>query len=203
MKKTVSQTILAVFAFLLSSCASHKKFDFKNAYKFDRINYDQSSSVPTIQEVTTNTEEIEANILASNNTLTDMDPVAPNTINTSNRSTMMSSAHQEREHDVMQTSEEMTKTVKNEFKKDLRKTIRDIKNENLNKVDLMASIEGGTDVQDDGNSQKKRKIARYLLIGGGALVIIAVIVGSVSVVGTIGIVAVIAGAVLMLLSLDK
>ena len=202
MKKTHSQAIVILLAFLAASCASHKKFDYHNAYKFDRINYNKST-------VTDPSEQMNESMIVTNITSTpgdffaDLKPIAPQHLDIPQRLSTPEYTQQDERSKITHAYKAMTRTEKRAFRKELRQTIRDLKNENLSNEELTASIKGITDVQDDGNSQKKRKIAKYLLIGGGALVIIAVIVGSFSVVGTIGVVAIIAGAVLMLLSLDK
>ena len=207
MKKTVSKTIVIVFAFLTASCASQKKFDFKNAYKFDRINYNKTSIANHKQTDTMNEIEIEKDLTSIQNIPGELARLNPTYDENSYYPQQFGmNAIPTQNLTLTKSLKEMTRVERKQFKREFRQTIRDIKNDQLSnrqQEELLASMAGISSIQDDGGAKKQRRIARFLLIGGGALVIIAVIVGSFSIVGTIGVVAVIAGAVLMLLSLDK
>ncbi len=203
MRTNVSKiTMIAIFLSLFS-CAGYKKFDFKTAYKFDRMKNNKSISTNHIEGKLMENEKIEQYFIKSENISEGLIPITAHPMNVSDQSSTRIIVRHKNQFNIKQSFMEMTKADKKEFKKKLRQTIRDLKNENLDTDELLADVEGISEIKDDDASKKKRSAARYLLIGGGALVIIAVIVGSLSIVGTIGVVAIVAGAVLMLLSLEK
>lgn len=203
MKKSLSRITIVVFALSIASCASHKNFDYKTAYKFDRINYKNSvradSGNGEIAESTTTDD----NHFGNENLYGDLMPIGPQLMEEPSHLSSTDFIRYKNTYGAKQSFNAMTRAEKKELKRELRQTIRDFRNESLGKEQFIASTEGINNIQDDDASKKKRKIARYLLIGGGALLIIALIVGSVPVLGGVGAAAIIVGAVLMLLSLDK
>jgi hypothetical protein len=199
MEKILLKAGVAIFVMATASCVSQKKFDFSNAYKFDHIDYHEVASDDT--NVMTDEKQVEYKNPKTGGTL---NKLAPKTLT-------LPEEHGEHgvsiEHidltsntkSIQSAYKSLTKAERKDVRKALKQTIRDIRTEKIDKSELMTSLEDVEPAQDE----KKKRIAKYLLIGGGALVILAIIIGSVPVLTTIGIVAVVVGAVLMILSLNK
>lgn len=180
----------------MSACAGHKQFDYNSAYKFSKHNYQSTTDQIEIPIQSAQTDDVHLKIVPI-----DIVGISPTNRIYSNYS--FSNQLNYTKLPTIDTRRKLTRAEKKHVRRELRATLRNISNEQWEKDGFVADIDNVGQVHEDDTSKKKRKIARYLLIGGGVLLITAVIVGSVPVLGGVGAAAIIAGAVLMLLSLDK
>lgn len=197
MKNLVVRTGVLILILATASCASQKKLDFSNAYKFSHIGNTKVTNANEKVEVKQGEDE-DPNLRGS------LDKLSPKTPNLE-LGGVGSEVSIEEPIDLASNTEairsaykKLTKTERKQVRKTLRQSIRDITVESLDNNKLKVSLKDVEPAQDE----KKKRIAKYLLIGGGALVILAIIIGSVPVLTTIGIVAVVVGAILMILSLS-
>jgi hypothetical protein len=206
MKKIFENVPLLILIFCFSSCASNRKFDFHSAYKFKTIQYKKAVQGEVEKIQFHSSDESEAQTLIAINNPVMIEPLVPN----SKKPQLMVELNKEYKSNgnllgnlkYSDGYNTITRAEKKQLRKDIRQIIRDIKSGKIDDATLQANIQDKSIAMDEDTGKKKRKIARWLLIGGGVVLITALIIGGIWALGTIGIVAIVAGAVLMLLSLE-
>jgi hypothetical protein len=209
MKKQINTSlIMFICLIILASCASRKKFDFANAYKFKYIRQNQQKDKSEFAN------ECNQESTEDKTTFISIEPASP-VIREMNRLEQIEvdlkpplfaekTNHQifektlDNARSLVTAYNDLPHAEKKMIRKEIRQTLRNFKNERI-APSYLASTKDYQKVNDD--PVKQRRIARILLIGGGALVIVSLIVGGIWVLGTIGVIAVVVGAILMILSL--
>ena len=195
MKKLVLKTSVIFLVALITSCVGTRKFDYTKAYKFSYIK-NHEAKVAQVEPIQARPPAYLADRLV---------PEFPESVPVK---LLPGPDHKDQEllasnpKAIRKAYKNMTKTEKKQVRESLRQTIRDLKANRSGNSEIHASLnQDNTSTAPPEQDQKKKRIAKYLLIGGGAILIIG-IAASVTALTTIGVIAAVAGAILMILSLN-